>query len=717
MKYTLLLIAFLFPGTLLAQLPQSDSSSDWLISAEHQAATLELHDDGTGFTFSNGLVSRTFHTTPNAATVGFDNLIQNTSVIRAVKPELRVQLNGKWYDVGGLTGQENQAYLLPEWIEEMESDPSAFQYEGYEIGPLKAHLDWKQSRYSGNTTWPPPGKQLSLSFTPPASLASEHPGLKLTVHYNLYEGLPLMAKWFTIENDSQKPIHVDAFVAEVLATVEAESFVEHKGRWELPPLHVQSDYSFGGSPDHTTHWLPDSTYLTQVNYRLQTPTLLESKPRIGPAVDIPAGDTFTSFRTYELLFDSGDRERRGLAIRRMYRAISPWVTENPIFMHVRNADSESIRRAVDQSAEVGFEMVILTFGSGIDMENLDPSYLAQIKADVDYAHSKGIELGAYSLLASRSISEEHDVINPETGKTGGAIFNNSPCLQSEWGLEYFGKIKRFIQETGLSVLEHDGNYPGDVCASTSHPGHRYLDDSQWTQWEKIGELYSWALANGVYLNVPDFYFLNGSTKAAMGYRETNWSLPRAQQLIHARQNIFDGTWKKTPSMGWMFVPLVEYHGGGAAATMEPLSEHLDTYEAQLANLFGAGVMAAYRGPRLYDTLETKAVVKKWVDFYKKHRSILDSDLIHLRRANGLDYDGYMHVNSQIDHKGLAMFYNPTDEIIEKTISLPLYYTGLTELAEISEQGGVSKSYSLNRDYSVNLAIRIPPNSHTWFVIE
>ena len=48
-------------------------------------------------------------------------------------------------------------------------------------------------------------------------------------------------------------------------------------------------------------------------------------------------------------------------------------------------------------------------------------------------------------------------------------------------------------------------------------------------------------------------------------RSTSRSLPRAQQIIHARQNIFDGTWDKTPSMGWMFVPLVEYHGGGAAA--------------------------------------------------------------------------------------------------------------------------------------------------------
>ena len=30
--------------------------------------------------------------------------------------------------------------------------------------------------------------------------------------------------------------------------------------------------------------------------------------------------------------------------------------------------------------------------------------------------------------------------------------------------------------------------------------------------------------------------------------------------------------------------------------------------------------------------ETKAVVRTWVDFYKAHRAILESDVIHLRRA-------------------------------------------------------------------------------------
>ncbi|MEI0738134.1 hypothetical protein VQ056_18200 [Paenibacillus sp. JTLBN-2024] len=44
-----------------------------------------------------------------------------------------------------------------------------------------------------------------------------------------------------------------------------------------------------------------------------------------------------------------------------------------------------------------------------------------------------------------------------------------------------------------------------------------------------------------------------------------------RQLMLARQNIFLTEHGKTPSMGWMFVPLMPYHGGGAEAILEPLS--------------------------------------------------------------------------------------------------------------------------------------------------
>lgn len=386
-------------------------------------------------------------------------------------------------------------------------------------------------------------------------------------------------------------------------------------------------------------------------------------------------------------------------------------------MHVRSADSASVKLAIDQCAEVGFEMVIMTFGSGFNMESGDPSYYQKMKKYADYAHSKGIAIGGYSLLASRSISEKDDVINPKTGKPGGfAVFENSPCLGSEWAEEYFRKIYELYDASGLDLIEHDGSYPGDVCASTTHPGHINLYDSQWKQRKIITDLYKWCRSRGIYLNVPDWYYLNGSSKCGMGYREVNWSLPRAQQEIIERQNIFEGTWNKTPSMGWMFVPLTQYHGGGAAATIEPLNEHLDHYNQRLANLFGAGVQACYRGPRLYDTDSTRNVVKKWVDFYKKHRQILDSDIIHLRRPDGSDWDGFLHVNPSTEEKGLLMLYNPLNYKITRRLEIPVYYTGLSGFATISEQDGSKKKYRINRDYNISLEITLPPKGYNWYVI-
>jgi hypothetical protein len=537
----------------------------------------------------------------------------------------------------------------------------------------------------------------------------------------MYDDIPLMSKWITIKNDGSQSIQLDSFTSEVLAVVEAEVAVEENRQWSRPNMHVESDYSLLGmsakAANKTTHWVPDPQYLTQVNYQRLTPCLLESRPPIGPGIAIGPGEKFESFRTYELVFDSTDRERNGLAQRRMYRTIAPWTTENPIFMHVTSSDPAVIRNAIDQCVEVDFEMVIISFGSGLNMENEDPAYVESFKKLADYAHHRGIELGGYSLLASRRISDEHDVINPDTGKTGGAIFNNSPCIGSVWGQDYFRKLTQFFERTDFDLLEHDGSYPGDLCASTKHPGHRGLEDSQWTQWKTITDFYKWCRSRGVYLNVPDWYFLSGSNKTGMGYRETNWSLPRERQIILGRQNIYDGTWTKTPNMGWMFVPLVEYHGGGEAATLEPLSQHLDAYEVHLVQNFGAGVQACYRGPRLYDTEETKELVKDTVAWYKKYRDILNSDIIHVRRPDGRDWDCILHVNPWLEQKGLAMVYNPTNEKIDKPLILPLYFTGLSESASIREKEGKAVTYSLDRLYRMKVPVTLAPKSFTWFVIE
>jgi hypothetical protein len=446
---------------------------------------------------------------------------------------------------------------------------------------------------------------------------------------------------------------------------------------------------------------------------------LEVRPETGPDQILEPGGSFEGLRAWELVTDPYDMERKKLAQRKMYRIIAPWVTENPIMMHVRFSDDVRMKTAIDQCAETGFEMAIMTFGSGLDIENTDPAYVAHWKELTDYAHSKGIELGGYSLLSSRRIDDANDVVNPATGKPGGVIHGNAPCLGSEWGKVYMDKLYNWYKATGMNLLEHDGSYPGHICASVTHPGHRGTDDSQWSQWRIITDFYKWCLAQGIYLNIPDWYYLNGGTKCGMGYREVNWSLPREQQLIHTRQNIYDGTREKTPSMGWMFVPLTEYHGGGAAATIEPLKDHLAHYGNMLAANLGNGVQACYRGPRLYDTDSTKAVVRYWVDFYKRHRDILESDIVHSasRRADGRDLDWLFHANPNLKEKGCMLVFNPAGKAIKKNIRVNVYYTGLKDGAMVRVDEGAPIKLKVSRDYFVEFEIGVKPNSTRFVTFE
>jgi hypothetical protein len=687
---------------------------DWLLATKAEASRLYRTEHPQELVLSNGLIARRFRIAPNAATVGLVNLINGEEMIRAVKPEARLTLQRgatppETVDIGGLAGQPNLAYLTPEWLDQMTARPDAFRLVEWKQGPVEPRLAWKPKRRTPNSQWPPKGVALHFTYRSDA-----WPGLTVGVHYELYDGIPLFSKWVTLENAGE-PVQVKSFTSEVLGLVEAESTVDRNPNWRLPNVTAISDYSFGGmatnNSNRTAHWVPDPNYKTQVNYELLTPCDLEMRPPLGPDVPLTKDEPFRSFTSFVMLHDSTERERQSLGIRRLYRTVAPWTTQNPLMLHLTSTDPKVVRTAIDQAAECGFEMIVISFWSGLDMEDVSDANLAKFRSFREYANKQGVELGGYSLLASRSIDAENNVVNPKP------IFGNSPCLESRWGQAYFQKLEKFFTETGFDLLEHDGNYPGDTCASDKHPGHTGLDDSQWRQYERIRKWYEWCRARDVFLNVPDNYFLAGSNKTGMGYREVNWSLPRAQQHIHARQNLFDGTWDKTPSMGWMMTPLVEYQGGGPAATIEPLKEHLVDYRLHLLNNLGYGAQSCYRGPRLYDAPETKAMVQQWVQWFKARRDILESDVIHVRRADGRRIDGVVHVNPKLPIKGLAVLYNPTNGPLTEEVELPIYYAGLRDRALVEggdSDGGKMRRRALSLDGSTaRIKVTVPPMGMSW----
>ncbi len=694
------------------------SKTDWLINAEKYKAKIGVSKDKKSIILSNGLVARVFRVYPNLATIDIVNQMTSENMLRAVSSEGQLVIDGKTWSLGGLDGQPERGYLNLDWLEDMTVSPNSFIIENFETTDTIQTLEWPRKRWSLNKK-NPTGKTIVFTMRG----VDEVKKIKVKLYYEIYDHLPVIGKYMRVYNSDEKSVNLSSFKLEYLHFAEPESPVGgDPATFLLPNIHIESNYHAGGNftereTDCTEHWITDKKYTSQTNYKLQTPCTLEVSIETGPDVDITNNHPFESYKVYEMPFDTRERERCGLFKRRFYHTITPWATQNPIFMHLTSTNPDVVRRAVDQCVECGYEMIILSFGSGLRMEDISEANISKFKDLVNYANARGIEMGCYSLLASRWISDEVDVINPETGKRGGMRFGSSPCLCSNWGYEYFDKIETFLEKTGMTCFEHDGSYPGDVCASTSHTHHKGLGDSQWKQFHKIAGLYNRLLKKGVYMNVPDFYLLNGSTKVGIGYREVNWSLPRDRQLIHTRQINYNCTWERLPSSLWSFVPLVQYHGGGAEAILEPLSEHLYEYKTLMFQNYGAGIQACYRGPRLYDTEETKKCVVEIIDWYKKYREILNSDIIHLRRPDAKDWDGIMHVNPKLKEKALAMFFNPTDKEIVRTVELPLYYTGLEKVARIREGEGRSKKHKLNRNYSVNMQITIPAKGYTWYVVE
>ena len=692
---------------------------DWLVKPINTKANVYLTEKEGDLVLYNGLVRRSFRVSPNFSCYDFQNMATSQQLLRAIRPEAKLIIDGKEYNVGGVIGQQEKAYLQKEWMKGFKAGADDFMFVGYTVADIKPYINWKRTTWA-SVNKQATGKALAVSFR---SAAPSVKDLSVVVHYELYDEIPLLVKWVELINKSSNNIVVNRIVNESLGLGEEESAVvgSPEQMKKQHGIYVETNYAFNNAmrydiSDQTTHWLTDSSYTSQVNYNYQTPCVLEVYPEKVKAVVLAPGETIKSPRTHELLMDSYDRERRGMMIQRMYATVAPWTTQNPIFMHLVSSNDQQVMTAVDQCAATGYEALILSFGSHCNMEDTSAKNIARWKYLTDYAHSKGILVGSYSLFSSRRINDETDVIDPKTGKPGGAFFGNAPCMGSQWGLTYIDKLKYFITKTGFDLFENDGPYPGDVCASTVHPGHKGLDDSQWRQMELQKGLYRWCNENGVYVNAPDWYFLDGTHKIGIGYREVNFSLSRDQQKILNRQNIHDGTFEKLPSMSWGFVPLTRYQGGGPEAVLEPLKDHLKDYEMLMVQYYGSGVQACYRGPRLYDTTTTKALVTNTVSWYKKYRDILNAPIVHLRRADGRDWDGFMHVSPTLKDRAFVLLFNPTPETIQRQVVLPLYYTGLNTKVEVAEKDAMHRQLMADNKGNLKLNVSIPAGGYTWYVI-
>ncbi len=518
---------------------------------------------------------------------------------------------------------------------------------GYEPRPYNTHP----------YPYPAPGASAELVWT--------RGDAEIRVVYEIFDGMPAMRKSLYVKNEGERTFTVDRAETEFLR-------LNGDGRLRF---YLESDYT--GS---------NGTGFANETSIFHNGDAVSAHFDMGPDADVKPGETFRGMQVYELFCQSVCFDHRMNEVQNMYRRVAPWVCEAPLFLHLISDDSKVLRDSADMLADVGFDMIVQSFGSGVNLESEDPAYIERVRSDYDYVHSRGIAIGGYTL----AIIRDYRPMNHDCA-TNGDHSQISRCLCTKWSAGYWDRVCSFLEKTGSDFIEIDGPYHFYTCTG-NRPGqtehlHKGLSDSRYQQWLKSTvEIYIRLRELGIYINTPDWFYLSGTNKCAAGYEEIGFSQPRRTQLLLNRIYNYMGTYHKIPSMGWGFLPVEEYHGGGSAAKFEPLTENLCDYDWALAEAAASGVWPCVRGKRLYDSEACRAVVKYWTAVIKKHKKLLNSDTVHAYPPKATDdlsvaadMDVILQENHDTPDRLFLMVSNQTEEARTKTFLLPAFYTGLTKL--------------------------------------
>lgn len=198
----------------------SISARDWLIDKITDVTTLQPTSTGT-LLLSNTLISREFLLDPDFATIDFRDLhTTNSSLLRCVKPEAIITLDGIQYNIGGVIPNIHCAYFNRTDFWKMKSlDTTAFHYSTYEVGVPEAPFAYTPKRFApSDIQWPPKGIHLSVYFKAPYFAPLAHKYVTVIVNYEMYDGIPLLAKWIdVIDTTGAGNINLSFNAIEILA--------------------------------------------------------------------------------------------------------------------------------------------------------------------------------------------------------------------------------------------------------------------------------------------------------------------------------------------------------------------------------------------------------------------------------------------------------------------------------------------------------------------
>ena len=252
------------------------------------------------------------------------------------------------------------------------------------------------------------------------------PPAVVTVHYEMYDGLPVLRKWVSVAAaPGGAPVVVDALTTDVLRapnfapnamtvqTVQANNPTPADQQTVPEPAqsfpgrtqqlwHFDPRYDQGGDAElhvpYTYYTLLELGYSDDVTFGGPT----------GPGAVVAPGASWASQDVRTIFHDSTDAERQGLGARRAAAVLTPQLLASPLhYMITDVATNASFKLAIDQAAAAGFEMVIIGYGAAgwcgmCDAQILSPVFTAWLKDWIAYATTKNVAVSGYTLMQVRA---------------------------------------------------------------------------------------------------------------------------------------------------------------------------------------------------------------------------------------------------------------------------------------------------------------------------
>lgn len=565
------------------------------------------------------------------------------------------------------------------------------------------------------------------------------PDLRVTLHYEMYDGVPLLSKWMTISSVGAdvavtsvvtESLHVpwelrNRMHAEIayMPTIGERNSMEGAG-WDAGDMGF---LSFTGLMDDPVNmwvydanamgpWGADDAWQYWYDMGLNETMLSVAYP-YGPQVVVSNTSTWDTFRVYEVLHDSDTLERQTLSRRKLLRVASPAVTSDLLPAYMVGGDSASIRAGADAAAALGFRAL----HASVNPFNMSPSYLTQVAADVAYVHAAGLAIGFYVLLQNPpNMSSADEAIDPVTGGGEGVA-----CMATDFHANFRDGIVAFVTATGFDFIDTDGPYEAYPCASTSHSGHAGVLDGQRAQWEANTAWYRSLFTasnplslygSGITITCPDPYELAaGTTAQPVGYTDSWGSIGDSWEwLLMGRVYAFDGTLWKPPTNAIMALDLSR--AGGMITPLE-----LQFYDTALAVFIGLAGRYFQSGV-LWQNNASLAIATAWMNTMNTHRNVLNGDVIHVRKPTGRSWDAIMHAEPAAaagEAKCFAIFYNPLTSVAANvSTALNVYYCGFAPMAVVQAVWKDNTTQMLTQDaaFAIPITRSIPALGYDWVAL-